>query len=251
MSADTRRERMDQFFEALRVLRISWVVALTACATLVVPDQVRDLYRALAENLRRPDGAIGDLSQAVATLLMLLLAAFVTYYIGRHRAAVHFSRIAEPGPVLTSSLRWGPPVCGALLFAGAALGIFLAIRDVSGIAGDIGSELDPIILEMKAAAWHLTLAGAAVAGLGVLFLAVTYGWSRWKGPAASTPELGGRWKIFFHAVAIFMIATAFFPRVSVFYSQWVGSLAILFLFVSVLLVGLSLLQGVSDRHGVP
>jgi hypothetical protein len=252
MSIDARRDRMDQFFEALRVLRIPWVVALVTFATLVLPDQVRDLYRALAENLHRPDGAIGDLSQPIATALLLVVAAFVTYRVGCHRAAVHHGRTANPGAVLTSSLRWGPPVCGTLLFAGTAFGMFLAIRDVSGIAG-IASELDPIILEMKAAAWHLTIAGAAVAGGGLLFLLATYGWSRWRGPAlfVSRPHLGKPWQVFFYAVAIFMVATAFFPALSVLYSQQVGSIAILFLFVSVLLVGLSLLQGASDRHGIP
>ncbi|NJK45030.1 MAG: hypothetical protein HC933_12765 [Pleurocapsa sp. SU_196_0] len=43
-----------------------------------LPDQVRDLYRALAENLRKPEAATIALSQAAFTALTLLLAAFLT-----------------------------------------------------------------------------------------------------------------------------------------------------------------------------
>ena len=66
MDAEARRHRMDEFFEALRVLRTPAVVALLAVCLLVLPDQVRDLYRALAENLRKPDGSTIALSQAAS-----------------------------------------------------------------------------------------------------------------------------------------------------------------------------------------
>ncbi len=249
MDADNRRQRMDQFFEALRVLRVPWVVALLAVAVLVVPDQVRDLYRALAENLRKPDSVVAAFGQIAFTGVTLFLAAFLTYYVGRQRAAGHLSKVANPGQVLSASLRWGPPLCGTMLLAGTALGMFLAVRDVSGIAGNIGPEFEPIIQEMRATARHLTLGGTAVAVLAVLFLLVTYGWERWRRSRSSS--IAWPWRMLCYVLATVMVAMAFFPGVSVTFSQQAGSLAILFVFVSVILIGLTLLQGVSDRHGIP
>ena len=123
MDAEARRHRMDEFFEALRVLRMPAVVALLAVCLLVLPDQVRDLYRALAENLRKPEAATIALSQAAFTALTLLLAAFLTFYVGRHRAAMHLAKSSNPGQVLSSTLRWGPPLCGTLVLAGDAGGL--------------------------------------------------------------------------------------------------------------------------------
>ena len=251
MDADNRRERMDQFFEALRVLRVPWVVALLAVIVLVVPDQVHDLYRALAENLRKPNDLTAAFSQIAITGLTLLLAAFLTYYVGRQRAAGYLAKVGNPGQVLSASLRWGPPVCGTMLLAGTALGMFLAVRDVSGIAGNFGPDFEPIIEEMRTAARHLTLAGTAVAALAVLFLLATYGWERWKGPAARSSSIAWPWRVLCYVLAAVMVAMAFFPAVSVNFSQQAGSLAILFIFLSVILIGLAVLQGASDRHGIP
>ncbi len=253
MDAEARRHRMDEFFEALRVLRMPAVVALLAVCLLVLPDQVRDLYRALAENLRKPEAATIALSQAAFTALTLLLAAFLTFYVGRHRAAMHLAKSSNPGQVLSSTLRWGPPLCGTLLLAGAALGMFLAVRDVSGIATHVGPDFERIIAEMRAAARHLTLAATGVAVVAVLFLVATYSWQRWGSPPASPPStaFGRPWRVLCYALTAFLVAMAFFPAISVPLSQHAGSLAIFLVFLCLLLVGLSLLQGASARHGIP
>jgi hypothetical protein len=253
MDADNRQHRMEQFFEALRVLRMSWVVALIAVLVLVVPGQVHDLYRTLAENLRRAESAAAGLRQAAITALLLFVAAFLITYVGRHRAAVRMSKVPAPGPVLSASLRWGPPVCGTLLLAGAVLGMLLAALDVSSIADNLDRQIDPILAEMKAATRYLTFAAIALAAAGVLFLLATYTWDR-RGGAPVPPSataFSRPWQLLCYAVAIFMIATAFVPSVSVPLAQQAGSLAIFLLFISVLMVVLSLLQSASDRHGIP
>ena len=253
MDAEARRHRMDEFFEALRVLRMPAVVALLAVCLLVLPDQVRDLYRALAENLRKPEAATIALSQAAFTALTLLLAAFLTFYVGRHRAAMHLAKSSNPGQVLSSTLRWGPPLCGTLVLAGAAVGMFLAVRDVSGIATHVGADFERIIAEMRVAARHLTVAATGVAVVAILFLIATYSWQRWGSPPASpaSTAFGRPWRVLCYALTAFLVAMAFFPAISVPLSQHAGSLAIFLVFLCLLLVGLSLLQGASARHGIP
>jgi hypothetical protein len=244
---------MDEFFEALRVLRVPGLVALLAVCMLVLPDQVRDLYRALAENLYKPEARTDAFVQIGITGITLLLAAFLTYYVGRHRAAVHLASSPNPGQVLSSTLRWGPPICGTLLLAGTALGMLLAVRDVSGIAGHVGSDFERIVEEMRVAARYLTVAATGVAALAVLFLAATYAWDRWRGlpRSPSRRAFGPVSQVLCYAVAAGLVATAFSPKVSVPLSQQAGSLAIFFVFLAVLLVALSLLQSASARHGIP
>src|SRR5262245_31631353 len=110
MNAGTRLSRTEQFFEALRVLRISWIVTLLAVFALATPPQVLDLYRTLVDNLLHNVAAAW--TQITITALLLLLAALLAYYTGRHRALVHITREPDAGPVLAFCLRWGPPVCG-------------------------------------------------------------------------------------------------------------------------------------------
>lgn len=249
MDTKARQQLMEQFFEALRVLRVPWIVTLLAVAVLVLPDQVRDIYRSLAENLQTKNGTY----QIAFSALTMLVAAFLAFYVARRRAAAHLARVEHPGNVLRATLALGPPVCGALLIAGTALGMFLATRDVSGIAGNIGPDFEAIMREMRTAARLLTLGAIATAGLGAVFLASTCAWALWRGSQAwSAGSAFGRFVLVVSlAVAAFMVAVAFAPSVSVLVSQQMGSLAIFFLFVSVLLVMLGSLQVASDRYGIP
>ena len=97
MDADTRLSRTEQFFEALRVLRISWIVAVMAVFALATPPQVLDLYRTLADNLHASQGLVVAWVHIVITALMLVVTAFLIHYAGRHRALVYFSRRPDVG----------------------------------------------------------------------------------------------------------------------------------------------------------
>ena len=65
------------------------------------------------------------------------------------------------------------------------------------------------------------------------------------------PAFGRSSRLLCYALMAFLVAIAFFPAISVPLSQHAGSLAIFLVFLCVLLVGLSLLQSASARHGIP
>src|SRR6185503_14272986 len=120
---------------------------------LALPPQVHDLYRSLAENKNESKYWV----QITATLLLLLLAAYLTYRVGRHRALVHAHAAAGRGNVLGVCLRWGPPLCGALLLAAAALGIYLTAGELPDSKG-IDVEIDKILERMAAGGRQLMIA---------------------------------------------------------------------------------------------
>jgi hypothetical protein len=250
MDTDVVHNRMGQFFEALRALRICWVVTLVSVVLLALPPQVRDLYRTLAEN-SRVDAASPKI---VLTALLLLLAAFLTYFVGRHRARVHLSALDTSQPVLATCLRWGPPICGALLIVGAAGGMLLSRLDVLEIPTGINKDMDSVILDMKSTADHLGIAALAAGIVALVFLFATRAWSSRADAGDWSPrDYAFDWpeRLLWAIAVVALIALAFVPEMSVPLSQSVGSLAIFLAFITLLLMGLSMLQTWSDRHGVP
>lgn len=237
--------RSAQFFEALRVLRVSWVIPLLAFLTLAVPSQVRDLYRTLAENKSWPQIAI--------TALLLLLAAYLTYRVGRHRAFVHAHATGSEGGVLGACLKWGPGLFAGLLLLAAATGIYLTTLELPTAIG-IDDEIDGALVRMANAQKSLRLAAAALVVVAPLFLLLPLAERWWRpSPDAEPTAFAFNWaqRIVCYAAAIAMVGMAFYAPVSVSVSQWLGSLAIFLLFLCVLLVVLSVLQSWSDRLGVP
>lgn len=237
--------RSAQFFEALRVLRVSWIIPILAFLTLAVPPQVRDLYRTLAESKNWP--------QIAVTALLLLLAAYLTYRVGRHRALVHAHAAGREGGVLAACLRWGPALCGGLVLVAAAFGIYVTTLELPAAIG-IDDEIDGTLVRMGAAQHGLRLAAAALALVALLFPLFPLV-ERWRRPSPD-PEpsvfaFAWAWRAACYAAAIAMMGMAFYAPASVPASQWLGSLAIFLLFLCVLLVVLSVLQSWSDRLGVP
>lgn len=237
------RRRPEQLFEALRVLRVSWFVPLLAFLVLAVPPQVRDLYRALAET--------GTWFQIGVTAALLLLAALLTYRVGRHRAAVHAAGAGDDDRRLRAiMLRWGPAVCGALLLAAGGTGLYLAALELPDLPKGIDAEIDATLARMDVAEQRLKLAAGAVGIVAALFLLLPL-IERWwrREPSAfafSAPE-----RIVWLAAALIMVCLALLPGASVPLSQAVGTLPAFLLFLCVLLVVLSGLQSWSDRMGVP
>jgi hypothetical protein len=235
----------EQFFEAMRVLRVAWVIPLVAFCALALPPQVRDLYRAVAEKRYWP--------QIAATAVLLVLAAYLTYRIGRHRALVHGPLAAGEKPVLGLILRWGPAFCGALLLAAAAFGIFWTTWELPAPRG-IDDGIDKTLGQIAVARGELRIVALALAGAAVLFLLFPLAEKLRKVEADGEPPsfaFGWAVQVIALAVAAAMVGTAFAPSVSVPISQWLGSVAIFLLFLCVLLVALSVLQSWSDRSGIP
>lgn len=244
---------VEQVFEALRVLHVSWIVSLIAVLALAWPPQVLDLYRMLAENLRRSSD-LTAWTQITITSLLLLLAAFLAFYVGRYRASVYRGRIGETDTTLAASLRWGPAICGALIIAGAALGMHFSKLNAIEIGTGIGPEIDLIVTGIKGAAIYLGWASIGAAATAVAFLIAAYASERWAPPRDASPRsfaFDRPARLVWAVVGVGMTALAFFPQVSVPFSQWLGSLATFLVFISVLLIGLSLLQTWSDRHRFP
>lgn len=247
MQSNVRQARSEQIFEALRVLRVCWIVPILAFLTLTLPPQVRDLYRTLAENRNWP--------QIAGTVLLLFLAAYLTYRIGRHRALVHRARggSGEAG-VLDMCLQWGPALCGALLLAAAATGIYLTVAELPEPKG-IDEEIDRTLARMSDTRRELTVAAAAVAAVGALFLLLPLvdAWRRRRTEARMPSDFAFNpvQQAVCYATVVVMIGMAFFPQVSVPVAQGLGSLAIFMIFLCVLVVVLSVLQSLSDRQGVP
>lgn len=253
-SVDVRKSVVEQVFEALRVLHVSWIVALIAVAALALPAQVHDIYRMLAENLRRETDPTAAWTQIAIAVMLLALAAFLAFYVGRYRASVYRLRVGEEDAVLASCLNWGPAICGALIIAGAALGMYLSKLDASGVDIGMGPQIDRIIIDNRGAAAYLGWAALATAVGALAFLIAAYATERLAPAKDISPRafaFDRPARLVWAVVAIGMTALAFFPQLSVPFSQWLGSLAIFLIFISVLLVGLSLLQTWSNRHRFP
>ncbi len=245
MDANSHQALKEQFFEAMRVLRVAWVIPLVAFIALAVPPQVRDLYRAVAEKRYWP--------QIAVTVLLLLLAAYLAYRVGRHRALVHSRLAAGQGKLLGICLGWGPALCGGLLLAAAAFGIYWTTWELPAPKG-IDDGIDKTLGEIAVARKELMIVAAVVAVAGLLFLLLPLV-ARWRKPSTDRepPSFAFGWpvQIAALAVAIAMVGMAFVPWAAVPVSQWLGSLAIFLMFLCVLLVALSVLQSWSDRIGVP
>jgi len=181
MDSGNRSSRTEQFFEALRVLRISWIVALLAAFALALPPQVLDLYRTLADSLRAPHNLAAAWAQIAFTALLLLLAAFLIHRAGRHRALVYLSRRADAEPVLAFCLRWGPPLCGALLLAAAAAGMYAARLEVLEIGAGIDPDIDRALADMRTGANFQAVAAGVIALWAVLFVIAVRAWDSWLG----------------------------------------------------------------------
>ena len=242
MQSNPRPASSDELFDALRVLRVCWIVPILVFLTLAVPAQVRDLYRTVAEN--RNLGRIG------VTALLLLLAAYLMYRTGRHRVRVYMASSQQDRPGLL--LTWGPAFCSMLLLLAAAAGIYVAASEVPLPKG-IDEEIDKTLLRMANARDELLIAAAVVAAVGALFLLLPL-IDRWRRPAAEAPATFAfpPWQLALClALAAGMVGLAFLPQLSVQVAQWLGSLAIFLLFLCLLLVALSALQSMSDWFGVP
>jgi hypothetical protein len=245
VDSNSHQALKEQFFEAMRVLRVAWVVPLVAFIALAVPPQARDLYRAVAEKRYWP--------QIVVTMLLLLLAAYLAYRVGRHRALVHSDLATDQGKLLGICLRWGPALCGALLLAAAAFGIYWTTWELPAPKG-IDDGIDKTLGQIAVARKELLMVAAVMAVAALLFLLLPLV-ERWWKPSTdrepSTFAFGWVVQIVALAVAIAMAGMAFAPSAASPVSQWLGSLAIFLLFLCVLLVALSVLQSWSDRIGVP
>jgi hypothetical protein len=245
VDSNSHQALKEQFFEAMRVLRVAWVIPLVAFIALAVPPQVRDLYRAVAEKRYWP--------QIVVTMLLLLLAAYLAYRVGRHRALVHSRLATDQGKLLGICLRWGPALCGALLLAAAAFGIYWTTWELPAPRG-IDDGIDRTLGQIAVARKELLMVAAVMAVAALLFLLLPLV-ERWWKPSTdrepSTFAFGWPVQIVALAVAIAMAGMAFAPWAAIPVSQWLGSLAVFLLFLCVLLVALSVLQSWSDRIGVP
>lgn len=247
MNSIVQQTRSEQFFDALRVLRVYWVVPILAFLTLALPAQVRDLYRTLAES--------GNLAQIAITASLLLLTALLVWHAGRHRARVRGRAPGSDGPLLGACLTWGPAVCASAVLAAAALGLYLAAFELPIRPVGIDSEIDGTLAKMAVASRHLLLASAAVGVVALAFLLtpLVQRWTSTGAPEEWPPAFAFPTPVMIasFATALAMISLAFFPRTSVPFSQWLGSLATFFLFLCVLVVTLSLLQSLTDRQGIP
>ena len=245
MDSSSQQALKEQFFEAMRVLRVAWAIPLMVFLALAVPPQVRDLYRAVAEQRHWP--------QIAATAVLLLLAAYLTYRVGRHRALVHGHPASGDKRTLGVLLRWGPAVCGASLLVAAAFGIFWTTWELPAPRG-IDDGIDKTLGQIAVARNELRIVALVVAVAAVLFLLFPLVERLRKAASDDAPPtfaFGWAVQVIALAVAATMIGAAFVPRASVPVSQWLGSVAIFLLFLCVLLVALSVLQSWSDRSGIP
>jgi len=240
------RRGPEQFFAALRVLRVCWFVPLLAFVTLALPAQVRDLYRALAET--------GTWFQISVTSVLLLLAALLTYRVGRHRAAVEAVEARADRRLFAAMLRWGPAVCGALLLTAGAAGAYLAALELPDLPKGIDGEIDKTLERINAAEQYLQLAAGGIAIAALLFLLLPPLESWWTRGDPREPHrfaFGPLERILWYGAALAMVCLAFAPAASAPLAQAFGTLPAFLLFLCVLLVTLSGLQSWSDRLGVP
>ena len=133
--------------------------------------------------------------------------------------------------------------------------MYAARLEVLEIGAGIDPDIDRSLADMRTSASYLAVAAGILASWAVLFVIAARAWGSWLGSSSRVLPQHFAFKrplrIAAYAVAIGMIGTAFFAKLSVPFTQWLGSVAIFLVFICVLLVTLSVLQTWSDRQGIP
>ena len=243
-----------QFFDACRVLRVSFVVSMFAFIVLGIPAQTREVYRVLADDFPNQHW------QVAFGFVGLLLASGFIWHCGR---AATFAERRHALPIMSiegALLRWMPRLLAALVPLGASLGLYTTIREAQTTASLVKTvaakqnwpELSHINELIDATPTRLWVATGIAIGLVLVVLLATILRTSGRSWKYASP---GRWLvgkettlccgvIVFVCIFLFSVSP---PALA----QSIGVVAIFALFLVVLVVVLSYLFLLGDRLGIP
>jgi len=243
-----------QFFDACRVLRAQFVVSVFAFVVLSLPPQTREVYRVLADDFPNQRW------QVTLGFVAVLLASGFIWHCGRQATLIERPAQLQVPSVERQMLSWMPRLLAALVPLGAAVGLYMTIREAETTAGLVRSvadmqdwpELHHVYQLIDASPARLWVGTFIALGLAVVVVLVAFlrtyakeeayaGSNRWLIGTETTicsMTIAGA------CVALFSLAPPWLP-------QTIGVVAIFGLFLVVVVVVLSNLLVWGDRLGIP
>jgi hypothetical protein len=230
---------LDTWFTAFRrsfyVIRVPIAMAIIVSLVLILPEQVQEIYRALAQDRPNRPGIqlhwpLALVSLAALSLVLWQVARGLTYEYPRHYGTPRH-------PVARWVLAWVPRLLVAVPLLSAALGLWLSIVVVGqsvGLLEDFVEGVNRLRLDFAIAIGTSVL-------VGLLLLVVATVFERWlarRGPdVARKVALYSNWVIF-PLIAAASVAVICTDQIAM--AQMFGALPIFALWMSILalLVGM-------------
>jgi hypothetical protein len=243
-----------QFFDACRVLRAAMIVSLFAFVVLGLPPQTREVYRVLADDFPNQHW------QVALGFLALLVASGFIWHCGRQATIIERQNLLEQTTVEGGLLRWMPRLLAALVPLGAALGLYLTIRDAETTAGLVKSvagrrdwpELEKVYELINVSPSRLWIATLIAIGLVVIVLLATIFRTKGKRWKYNSP---GKWLIGTETTICSSVmawtCVGMFALAPPLLAQSIGVVAIFGVFLAVLVVVLSNLFVLGEALRLP
>ena len=250
------QNRLAQFFDACKVLRASLIVSIFSFVVLSLPLQTREIYRVLADDFPNQKWQV-----AFGFLGLLIASAFI-WHCGRQATLAERERqdCLARKDVEGALLRWLPRLLAASIPLGAALGLYMTIKEAQTTAQLVKSvagkrdwpELNGIYNLIDASPTRLWIATLMALGLVVVVLLATIFRTRgmtWKYNEPAKWLVGTETTAF--SVVLVGTCVAMFSLAPPLLAQTIGVVAIFAMFLIVLVVVLSNLFLLGDRLGFP
>ncbi len=182
LSADASADNwFTALIDSLYVIRVPLVMSIVTLIALIVPEQVLEVYRVLAQSRTQQLGQ-GDLTAWSLALGSLVVLSIVLWQVAREFSYDYRRREPTLHPVAAWVLVWLPRIIALTPLVGAAIGMRLSFTR------DVGSEplLVPIVEAGRILRVDLWFAIGVCAALAVLILVVSILLERGMDPAGSS-----------------------------------------------------------------
>lgn len=254
------RNYVAQLFDACWVMRAQLLVSVFAFIALSLPLQTREVYRVLADDFPNQHWQV-----ACGFIALLTVSGFI-WHCARQATLIERqyilkdSEMRERLPFESYLLRWMPRLLAAFVPLGAALGLYMTIKEAETTAQLVKSvagkrdwpELQGVYELIEPSPTRLWIATGIALGLVVIVLAVTV-FRTWGKPQKYAEP--GNWLVGVEATACSVViagtCAAMFSVAPPALAQGIGVVAIFSMFLIVVVVVLSNLLLVGDRLGIP
>ena len=182
LSADASADNwFTALIDSLYVIRVPLVMSIVTLIALIVPEQVLEVYRVLAQSRTQQLGQ-GDLTAWSLALGSLVVLSIVLWQVAREFSYDYRRREPTLHPVAAWVLVWLPRIIALTPLVGAAVGMRLSFTR------DVGSEplLAPIVEAGRILRVDLWFAIGVCAALAVLVLVASILLERGMDPAGSS-----------------------------------------------------------------
>jgi hypothetical protein len=242
--------RAGEVVQVTKIVRAPLLVSLFACIALFLPDQIREVYRILAQ----PSRAYGYVQLCFA-VLAITAATFVPGRVGHHLFVRHARHLLQQNDLPGVLSRWLPRLCGALIPLGVATGLIIASREIIFELPASVVEANPGLAQLRADAVGVgTSLGWSSALCLVLALFPLLGGVFSRQPIDADGSARPLWPSRSSAIllaAFIALASATVGLAPVAIAEIMGSLAILLIFIVTLVLALGALTAYFDTYRVP